>query len=799
MNGPRASGPGPLAETAAERRAALLGWLWRAGAIVLATALLPAALLAHLGAPRVAAALGLLVALPGGLVLALPFLSGPGLQRILRGLFRLLFRLEVEGAERFAAAGPRRILVANHVSFLDGPLLLAALPEIPVFAVWHDWLARWWLGPFRTPLRLVPIDPTRPLEARRLADLVAAGTPLAIFPEGRITVTGGLMKIYAGPAWIADRAAATIVPARIGGAERSLLSRLRKGQVRRRLLPKLRVTLLEPRRLELPPELRGRARRQRAATVLHDLLVDALFRTSDHGSSLFEALLEARARHGGGETFALDVRGTRLSLDRLLLGALLLGRRLERECVRGEAVGLFLPNACATLAAFMALQAIGRVPAMLNYAAGSANLQAALEVGRIGLVLASRAFVEQARLERELAAVAERARVLFLEDLRAELGPAARLRALLDSLRPRRFHRRFAVEQEETAVLLFTSGSEGRPKAVALPHRALLANAAQVAALFDFGRHDRCFAALPLFHGFGLLGGFVLPLLTGARLFLYPSPLHYRTVGELVYGTDSTILFGTDTFLRGYARVADPLDFRSLRYLFAGAEKLQDETRRLWQDRFGVRVLEGYGATETGPVLAVNTPHHNRPGTVGRFLPGIEWRLEPVAGIEGGGRLFVRGPNLMKGYLDPARPGGLLPPEGGWYDTGDIVAVDAEGYVAILGRAKRFAKVGGEMVSLAAAEELALEAAPEEGHAVLALTDPKKGERLVLVTTAPRLTRADLVRVAREKGASELLLPAEIVRLESLPRLATGKPDYPAIARLLAERELAAGALATRP
>ncbi len=741
-----------------------------------------------LGAAPAGLALGGLVALAGGLLVALPFLPGPVIQRVFRALFRLLFRLEVRGADQFAAAGERRILVANHVSFLDGPLLLAALPEIPVFAVWHDWLARWWLAPFRTPLRLVPIDPTKPLEARRLADLVAAGTPLAIFPEGRITVTGGLMKIYAGPAWIADRAQATIVPARIAGAERSFLSRLRGGQVLRRLLPKLEVTVLEPRRLELPDELRGRARRQRAASQLHDLLVDALFRTAPRGSTLFESLLEARARHGGRRTFAEDVRGTRLSLDRLVLGALLLGRRLERETVRSEAVGLFLPNACATIAAFMGLQAIGRVPAMLNYAAGTANLLAALEVARIGLVLASRAFVEQARLGREIAAVESRARVIFLEDLRGELGLGARLRALLDARSARRFHRRFAVEEGETAVLLFTSGSEGRPKGVALSHAALLANADQVQVLFDFGAHDRCFAALPLFHGFGLLGGLVLPLRTGTPVFLYPSPLHYRTVSELVYGTNATILFGTDTFLRGYARVADPLDFRSVRYLFAGAERLQEETRRIWQDRFGVRVLEGYGATETGPVLAVNTPHHNRPGTVGRFLPGIEWRLEPVAGIEGGGRLLVRGPNLMRGYLDPAHPGSLLPPEGGWYDTGDIAGVDAEGYVTILGRAKRFAKVGGEMVSLAAAEELAARAAPDEGHAVLALADPKKGERLVLVTTAPRLARADLVRVAHELGASELLLPAEIFRLETLPRLATGKPDHPAIARLLAER-----------
>lgn len=780
-----------LGESPSERRAALLAWGLRAGGGLLAAILLIAGGLVLLGAPRAALAAALLLALAGGVLLAAPFLPGTSLQRLFRVLFRLLFRLEVQGAEQFAKAGPRRILVANHVSFLDGPLLLAALPEIPVFAVWHDWLARWWLAPFRKPLRLVPIDPTKPLEARRLADLVAAGTPLAIFPEGRITVTGGLMKIYAGPAWIADRAGAALVAACIVGAERTPFSRLARGQVRRRLLPKLRVRLLEPRPLVLPEGLRGRARRQRAATLLHDLLVDALFQKPAEGSTLFAALLAARARQGAGAPFAEDVRGVRLSLGRLVLGALLLGRRLERETVRGEAVGLFLPNACATLAAFMALQAIGRVPALLNYAAGRANLQAALEVGRIGLVLASRAFVEQAHLERELAAVAERSRVLFLEDLRDELGRRARLRAWFDAWRARAFHRRFGVAEGETAVLLFTSGSEGRPKAVALSHAALLANATQVAVLFDFGAHDRCFAALPLFHGFGLMGGLVLPLVTGARVFLYPSPLHYRTVAELVYGTDATILFGTDTFLRGYARVADPLDFRSLRYLFAGAEKVQEETRRIWQDRFGVRVLEGYGATETGPVLAVNTPQHNRPGTVGRFLPGIEWRLEPVAGIEGGGRLFVRGPNLMRGYLDPARPGALLPPAEGWYDTGDVVAVDAEGYVAILGRAKRFAKIGGEMVSLAAAEELAARAAPEEGHAVLAVADPRKGERLVLVTTAARLVRADLVRAAHEAGASELLVPADIVVLETLPRLATGKPDYPAIARRLAERAAA--------
>ncbi|MCX8102272.1 MAG: AMP-binding protein [Geminicoccaceae bacterium] len=782
-----------LVEPDAERRAALGRWLLRAGGILLLGIGVVAGGLATLLGLGPALATGCVLAASGGFLVAVPFLPGRTIQLFFRALFRLLFRLEVEGAARFATAGSRRILVANHVSFLDGALLLAALDEIPVFAVWHGWLARWWLAPFRGPLRLVSVDPTKPLEARRLADLVAAGEPFVIFPEGRITNTGGLMKIYAGPAWIADRAQATIVPARIEGAERSFLSRLERGQVRRTLFPKIRVHVLEPRPLALPAELRGRTRRRRAATFLHDLLVEAIARTDARHASLFEALLAARTRRAGRAPCFEDVRGVRLSLDRLVLGALLLGRRLERETARGEAVGLFLPNACATVATFMALQAIGRVPAMLNYAAGITNLLAAVEVGRIGLVLASRAFLEQARLERELAAIAERARILYLEDLRAELGTAARLRAFLDRFRARRFHARYGVSAEESAVLLFTSGSEGRPKAVALSHAALLANAAQIAALFDFGGHDRCFAALPLFHAFGLMGGLVLPIRVGAEVFLYPSPLHYRTVAELVYGTNATILFGTDTFLKGYARVADPLDFRSLRYLFAGAEKLHEETRRIWQDRFGVRVLEGYGATETGPVISVNTPAHNRPGTVGRLLPGMEARLEPVAGIEEGGRLLVRGPNLMRGYLDPERPGGLRSPEGGWYDTGDIVAIDEEGYLSILGRAKRFAKVGGEMVSLAAAEEIVAAAVPEEAHAILALADPRKGERLVLVTTARGLTRTRLVQAVHEAGASELLLPSEIVELDELPRLATGKPDYPALARFLAERATAPG------
>ena len=301
-------------------------------------------------------------------------------------------------------------------------------------------------------------------------------------------------------------------------------------------------------------------------------------------------------------------------------------------------------------------------------------------------------------------------------------------------------YRRERVRPDEPAVVLFTSGSEGMPKGVVLSHANVLANREQVMARFDFGSQDIILNALPLFHSFGLTAGTLLPILSGMRTFFYPSPLHYRIVPEMAYDVNATVMFGTNTFLAGYARFAHPYDFYSVRYAFAGAEKLKDETRRIWTDKFGVQIFEGYGATETSPVLAANTPVDTRVGTVGRLLPGIEYALDPVPGVEGG-RLSVRGPNVMLGYLKHDKPGVIQPPSTergpGWYDTGDIVSIDADGFVTIQGRAKRFAKIGGEMVSLTAVEELAARTWPESQHAVVSVPDAQKGEQLVLVTTKP--------------------------------------------------------------
>jgi acyl-[acyl-carrier-protein]-phospholipid O-acyltransferase/long-chain-fatty-acid--[acyl-carrier-protein] ligase len=417
---------------------------------------------------------------------------------------------------------------------------------------------------------------------------------------------------------------------------------------------------------------------------------------------------------------------------------------------------------------------------MLNYTAGVDGMQAACTAAEVRLLITSRAFVEQAKLGDKLAALQGIERIVYLEDLRAQITLADKLWLLCRLPFPRGVE--IETPTESPAVVLFTSGSEGKPKGVVLSHRAMLSNIAQIRAIIDLNPDDRVLNVLPIFHSFGLTGGALLPLFSGSNLFIYPSPLHYRVIPELVYDRNCTILFGTGTFLGQYAKFANPYDFRTLRYVVAGAEKLAPAVRLQWIEKFGIRILEGYGATETAPVIAVNTPMAYRSETVGQFLPGIEYRLENVPGIERGGLLHVRGPNVMSGYLKAEQPGMLQTPESsigaGWYDTGDIVEIDEDGFIHIIGRVKRFAKIAGEMVSLEAVEKLAQTAAPDAQHAASSQPDASKGEALVLFTTDATLDRAALQEAAHQLGMPELAVPRKIVRVETLPLLGSGKTDY---------------------
>ncbi len=508
-------------------------------------------------------------------------------------------------------------------------------------------------------------------------------------------------------------------------------------------------------------------------------------------TSLFAALVAAGRRHGPNKIIVEDADGTTLSYRKLVLASLVLGGRLARDTRPGEIVGLLLPNAVGMLVTLFGLNAFGRVAALLNFTAGKKQIASALKTGGIRTVLTSRRFLEAAKLDELADAIADtewapgqKVRLVALEDVRASLGLtdkiAGALRAGLAELVPRSR----AEEAQKPAVVLFTSGTEGAPKGVVLTNANLMANAAQMLDhMHDIlGPDQIVFNPLPMFHCFGLTAATLTPLFGGVKVVLYPSPLHYRQVPKVIARVKATVMLATDTFLSGYVRAAEPGQLDTLRNVIAGAERVKTQTRELWA-KIGTDILEGYGATECAPVLAVNQAGANRPGTVGRLLPGIESRLEPVPGLSEGRRLFVRGPNVMAGYLLPDQPGVLVPPDDGWHDTGDIVTID-DGYVTIRGRAKRFAKLGGEMVSLAVVESLAASLWPDAQHVALSLPDARKGEQLVLVTDRPEAAKEALLAHARKEGFPELWVPKAILVVASIPVLASGKVDLQATQEL---------------
>lgn len=705
------------------------------------------------------------------------------LKPILKGLLKTLYKVEVKGLENYSKAGRRVLIVANHLSFLDAVLVALFLPEKPMFAVNSHIAQRWYFKPFLALVKAFPLDPTNPLATKGIINEIKKDNKCVIFPEGRITVTGSLMKVYEGPGMIADKASAKILPIRIDGAQYTPFSRI-KGKVRVRIFPKITLTMLEPRNFDISEEIKGRARRHAAGVKLYDLMSQMLFDSSDYKKTLFQSVLDQAHIHGRKHIIAEDAMRKPINYGELITRSFILGSKIAKNTKEGEYVGVMLPNMVSSIVTFFALHAKGRVPAMLNFSTGAKNLISACKTAEIKTVYTSKQFVLNGKLDDLIAAInKEGVNIVYLEDIAKHICFINKIAGLIASYMPQFFYTK--TSHENPSVVLFTSGSEGVPKGVVLSHKNIQANRYQLGSRVDFGPTDIVFNALPIFHSFGLTGGTLLPILSGIKTFFYPSPLHYRIVPELVYDTNATIMFGTDTFLSGYARFANAYDFYSIRYVFAGAEKLKEETRKLWAEKYGVRIFEGYGATETSPALSTNTPMHNRPGTVGRLLPGISYKLEDMPGITDGGKLIVSGENIMKGYLLSDNPGKLVPPANGAYDTGDIVVFDDDGFITIKGRAKRFAKIAGEMVSLTAVETYLAKLWPDNQHAVITISDAKKGEALVLVTDKHDAERSEISAYAKKSGISELSVPKNIKIVDKVPLLGTGKTDYVKVKELV--------------
>ena len=702
------------------------------------------------------------------------------LRSILYWIFNVCYKVEVKGMENFKAVQNEKVvIVANHLSYLDAALLATYFPSKLTFAINTQVSQHWLVRPFLKLIETFPLDPTNPMAIKSLIESIKDKNHVVIFPEGRITVTGSLMKVYEGSGMIADKSGAQILPVRIDGAQFTPFSRL-KGNTRTRWFPKITLTILEPKKFDIPENIKGGARRSMAGSQLSDMMTLMMFQASNYRQPLFQSLLDAKVTHGSRRVIAEDIQRSPITFNGLITKCFVLGKPISEITQPDEYVGILLPNMVSTMVTFFALQAYGRVPAMLNFSVGKRNILSACETARIKTVFTSRKFVETANMEETAQAIEEAGvRLIYLEDFAKKISLLDKAVGFFGGLFPQSYYNRVCSNKnpDAPAFVLFTSGSEGTPKGVVLSHANILANRHQTGARLDFGPNDVIFNAMPVFHSFGLIGT-LIPILSGAKVFFYPSPLHYRIIPELSYDTNATALFGTDTFLSGYAHYGHPYDFYSLRYVIAGAEKLKDETRKLWSEKFGVRIFEGYGATETSPILSVNTPMQNKSGTVGRLVPGIQYKLQEVPGIKEGGRLHVSGPNIMLGYLLSTDPGVLVPPEDGWYDTGDIVDIDDEGYISIKGRAKRFAKVGGEMISLTAIEGLLSQLWPNHAHAIVAIPDEKKGEQLILLTENKEAQRQEIIEYVRKQGLSELGLPKKIIYVDQIPVFGTGKTDY---------------------
>jgi acyl-[acyl-carrier-protein]-phospholipid O-acyltransferase / long-chain-fatty-acid--[acyl-carrier-protein] ligase len=708
------------------------------------------------------------------------------LRTIVGFILTLMYRVEVKGMENYEKAGKRVLIVVNHTSFLDPLMLWVFLPDEITFAINTGISQRWWLQPFIGLSKIFPMNPTQPMSLKNLIHHFRTDTRTVIFPEGRITTTGGLMKIFDGTGMVADKTQAVVLPIRIYGGQFTHVSRLHK-IFRLRLFPKITISILPPTRVSTPEHLRGRARRKFSGHLLADIMGEMMFTTSVFRQTIFQSLLDARTIHGGQHKIAEDLERKPLSYNTLFTRTIALGNALAKLTKEGENVGVFLPNSTKTLVTILALQMSGRVPAMLNYSTGSTAMLSACRIGEVKTVLTSRQFVEKGKLADEAEALKKQVQLIYLEDIAQTITRQDKIKALWQCKTAGCWYHKTAQHADSPAVVLFTSGSEGTPKGVVLSHANVLANLKQLEARTDFTPLDVVFNFLPMFHSFGFTIGSMLPILTGMKVFFYPTPLHYAVIPEIAYEIKATVMFGTNTFLAAYAKKAHPYDFHTMRYVVAGAEKLQENTRAMWLDKFGVRIMEGYGATETAPVASVNTNIYYKAGTVGRFMPSMEHKLEPIPGIEDAGQLHVKGPNIMVGYLLADQPGKLVPPESiygkGWYDTGDIVHVDEEGYISIRGRSKRFAKVSGEMVSLTAVEQLAIHAWPSAVHAATSIPDARKGELVILVTTQKDATTHQLS--AASPGVAAISLPKKILVVDKIPLLATGKINYPALSELV--------------
>jgi acyl-[acyl-carrier-protein]-phospholipid O-acyltransferase/long-chain-fatty-acid--[acyl-carrier-protein] ligase len=712
------------------------------------------------------------------------------LRLLLWMLTHTLYRLDVAGRERVPARGGA-LLVPNHVSMADAVLLIAAIDRPVRFLMFKGSYDHPLVKPFAKILGVIPISSDQgPREMihslRRATKALEDGELVCIFPEGQMTRIGQMMPFRRGMERIIKGVDVPIIPVNLDGVWGSIFS-FAGG----RFLWKFPRHLPYPVRVTFGEPLPASSSAQEARQAVQDLGAEAFERRKRHMQPLPRTFLYTARRHPFRFAMA-DGQTPKLTFFAVLLRTLFLARRLRKTWQGQQMVGILLPPSVPGALVNFAAMLMGKVPVNLNYTASNETLESCAKQCNLRTVITARAFLERVHVQPP-------AETVFLEDLAQKPRFSERLGAALAFFLPARSIEKYAgaerkTQLEDIATIIFSSGSTGEPKGVVLTHYNVSSNVEQLNQVFLLLPNDRIMGILPFFHSFGFTGTLCLPAATGIGVVFHPNPLDSRVIGALVNKYAVTMLLATPTFLNAYTRRCEPEQFGSLRFVMAGAEKLPDRISQAFEDRFGLRPLEGYGCTECSPAVTVNTIDFRaasfrqvgaKRGSIGHPLPGMSVKiidpetLQPLP-VNQPGLLLVRGPNVMQGYLNqPEKTAAVL--RNGWYNTGDIAMLDEDGFLRVTDRLSRFSKIGGEMVPHIKVEDKLHELAKstEQVFVVTAVPDERKGERLMVLhtladdklkETLELLAKCDLPALWRPR-------PDQFLRVEKLPYLGTGKLD----------------------
>jgi acyl-[acyl-carrier-protein]-phospholipid O-acyltransferase/long-chain-fatty-acid--[acyl-carrier-protein] ligase len=748
----------------------------------------------HLAPDTIILLIGLLTLT--GTVVILYFLPDYFVRFVVWLLTHTIYRIQIVGERNIPWRGPA-LLVCNHVSFVDALLIGASLPRFVRFMLHRDYYDLKALNWFFRLMRSIPVSATNRREIvdslKRARNELAKGHVVCIFAEGAISRTGRLLPFKRGFEKIVEGTQVPIIPVHLDQLWGSVFS-FKDGRFFWKWPKKSPYPVTVSFGTPLPP----------AATV-HEVrnavleLESEAFEYRRTARDLLHTRFVEMAKRRWSSFCMADTTGTELSYGKALIASLLLSRWVKNYCANQAMVGILLPSTVGGSLVNVAVLLARKVPVNLNFTAGVESMASAVTQCRIKTIVTSRVFLSKAN-------ISEMEGMVFVEEIRKTFTGVQKFTTALRSLLlPSSWlNRRHSKLQRpnDLATIIFSSGSTGAPKGVMLSHHNILSNVESIAQVIQFTPRDRIMGVLPLFHSFGFTGTLWLPLLTGFGVVYHPNPTDAKTIGETIQKFQATLFISTSTFYAGYLRRCTKEEFASLRYVIAGAEKLREPIAKAYQEKYGITILEGYGCTELAPVVSVNTPDvidgkekqvGHKPGTVGQPIPGVAVKVvdpDSSRALPSGeeGLLLIKGPNLMLGYLNqPQLTEQAL--RRGWYVTGDIAAVDEDGFIRIIDRITRFSKIGGEMVPHLKIEEAISEALGGAASVVTAVPDERRGEKLMAFYTHNGMTKEELWNKLNQSDLPKLWIPKRenLHLIDALPLLGSGKVDLKKIKTLAME------------